>query len=59
MMVYVHTHPNVLDGGMLAYRASKVMAERAAWEFVKEKQPRFDIVTICPPLVIGMLQHDE
>ncbi|TPX41492.1 hypothetical protein SeMB42_g05555 [Synchytrium endobioticum] len=46
------------DGGMLAYRASKVMAERAAWEFVKEANPKFDLVTICPPLVIGPLLHE-
>ncbi|KAF4994577.1 hypothetical protein FGRMN_5692 [Fusarium graminum] len=36
-----------------AYRASKKLAERAAWDFVAEKKPSFDLVTVCPPLVLG------
>ncbi|UZP34020.1 hypothetical protein NXS19_001836 [Fusarium pseudograminearum] len=36
-----------------AYRASKTLAERAAWDFVAEKKPSFDLVTVCPPLVLG------
>ncbi|KAF4979707.1 hypothetical protein FZEAL_4135 [Fusarium zealandicum] len=36
-----------------AYRASKTLAERAAWDFVAEQKPSFDLVTVCPPLVLG------
>lgn len=36
-----------------AYRASKTLAEKAAWEFVKKENPQFDIATINPPLVLG------
>ncbi|KAJ5938589.1 hypothetical protein N7466_001723 [Penicillium verhagenii] len=35
------------------YRASKTFAEKAAWKFVEEEKPNFDIVTINPPLVFG------
>jgi nucleoside-diphosphate-sugar epimerase len=35
-----------------AYRVSKKLAEKAAWDFVAEK-PGFDLVTICPPMVFG------
>ncbi|PWN50492.1 NAD(P)-binding protein [Violaceomyces palustris] len=44
--------------GSDAYRASKTLAERAAWRFVKEKGTRFDLVTINPPLVLGPAIHE-
>lgn len=40
-----------------AYRASKTMAERAAWQFVEENKPSWDLVTINPPLVFGPIIH--
>lgn len=40
-----------------AYRASKTMAERAAWEFVEENKPKWDLVTVNPPLVFGPIIH--
>lgn len=40
-----------------AYRASKTMAERAAWEFVEQNKPTWDLVTINPPLVLGPILH--
>ncbi|KAG8853840.1 methylglyoxal reductase (NADPH-dependent) gre2 [Tulasnella sp. 330] len=42
------------------YRASKVLAERAAWEFLKDNKDSiaFDLVTICPPLVWGPIIHE-
>jgi nucleoside-diphosphate-sugar epimerase len=40
-----------------AYRASKKLAEKAAWDFVAEQKPSFDLVTICPPLVLGPVVH--
>lgn len=39
--------------GAEAYCAAKKFAEQAAWDFVKEKVPNFDLVTILPPMVYG------
>lgn len=39
------------------YRASKTLAERAAWEFLEQGNPQFDLVTINPPLVFGPVVH--
>lgn len=36
------------------YRASKTLAERAAWKFVDVNKPEWDLVTINPPLVFGV-----
>ena len=35
------------------YYYSKTLAERAAWDFVRQRQPPFDLVAINPFLVIG------
>ena len=35
------------------YSYSKAEAERAAWAFVQEEEPRFDLVVINPSLVLG------
>lgn len=35
------------------YYYSKTVAERAAWDFVRDQKPAFDVVTINPFLVIG------
>ncbi|KAJ5690173.1 hypothetical protein N7462_004565 [Penicillium macrosclerotiorum] len=40
-----------------AYRASKKFAEIAAWEFIKNEKPHFDLVTLCPPATLGPLKH--
>ncbi|KAK4451826.1 hypothetical protein QBC34DRAFT_44069 [Podospora aff. communis PSN243] len=40
-----------------AYRASKTLAERAAWEFVKSGEAKFDLATINPPMVFGPVAH--
>ncbi|KAL7273719.1 hypothetical protein RUND412_003399 [Rhizina undulata] len=37
----------------LAYLASKRYAEKAAWDFVKDENPSFDLVSIVPPMVLG------
>ncbi|KAJ5939402.1 ketoreductase [Penicillium verhagenii] len=39
------------------YRASKTLAERAAWSFMEEKKPGFSLSTICPPWVFGPMIH--
>lgn len=41
-----------------AYRASKTLAERAAWDFIEKEKPGFDIATINPPLIFGPIIHD-
>ena len=41
----------------VAYHASKKFAEEAAWTFVRERKVNFDLVTMCPPMVYGPLQH--
>ncbi|PKS09829.1 hypothetical protein jhhlp_004452 [Lomentospora prolificans] len=41
----------------IAYRGSKKFAELEAWNFVKEKKPSFDIVTLCPPMTFGPIVH--
>lgn len=42
---------------VVAYRGSKKFAELAAWDFVKERKPAFDIVTLCPPMTFGPIAH--
>ncbi|KAG8921487.1 methylglyoxal reductase (NADPH-dependent) gre2, partial [Tulasnella sp. 418] len=44
---------------LVKYAAAKVSAERAAWEWIKtnKNSVKFDIVTICPPLVYGPMIH--
>jgi nucleoside-diphosphate-sugar epimerase len=40
-----------------AYRASKKFAELAAWNFVEQEKPNFDLVTLCPPMIYGPIKH--
>lgn len=49
----IHENPGT------AYRASKTLAEKAAWEFVNDKanNAQFDLVTVNPPLVFGPVVH--
>ncbi|CEN62928.1 Putative 3-beta hydroxysteroid dehydrogenase/isomerase family protein (AFU_orthologue; AFUA_3G02250) [Aspergillus calidoustus] len=42
---------------VVAYRGSKKFAELAAWEFVREKKPAFDLVALCPPMTFGPVVH--
>ncbi|CUM63813.1 uncharacterized protein PRCAT00001397001 [Priceomyces carsonii] len=39
----------------VAYRASKIVAERAAWDFLKRENPNFSISVLCPTMVFGPL----
>lgn len=39
------------------YQGSKTLAERAAWDFVKNEKPTFELVTINPSLVFGPPSH--
>jgi len=42
------------------YRASKSLAEKSAWEFVKTHahEIKWDLVTLCPPFVFGPTIHE-
>ncbi|KAI9672906.1 MAG: methylglyoxal reductase (NADPH-dependent) gre2 [Trizodia sp. TS-e1964] len=40
-----------------AYVASKKLAEKAAWDFMQEKKPGFDLVVMNPPMIYGPLRH--
>jgi len=40
-----------------AYRGSKTLAEKAAWEFVEKEKPNFQISTLNPPFVFGPVVH--
>lgn len=35
--------------GIVSYLAAKSLAEKAAWDFVRDRKPHFDLVTILPP----------
>ncbi|KAG8809845.1 methylglyoxal reductase (NADPH-dependent) gre2, partial [Serendipita sp. 399] len=39
--------------GFLKYMASEVLAERAAWAWVKEYNPSYELVTVLPPWIFG------
>ncbi|KAK7419069.1 methylglyoxal reductase (NADPH-dependent) gre2 [Neonectria punicea] len=47
------TLEDAYKNGLNAYIASKVLAEKAAWEFVATEKPNFTICTINPPMVYG------
>lgn len=42
------------------YRASKTLAERAAWAFMEKNKDKvgFDLVVINPPMVMGPVLHE-
>ncbi|KAH6843352.1 hypothetical protein B0I37DRAFT_216421 [Chaetomium sp. MPI-CAGE-AT-0009] len=42
---------------VVAYRGSKKFAELAAWDFVRDRRPGFDLVTLCPPMTFGPVVH--
>jgi nucleoside-diphosphate-sugar epimerase len=55
---YPITYDEALEGNKAdAYRASKKFAELAAWNFVKEEKPNFDLVSLNPPMIYGPLRH--
>ncbi|KAJ0414367.1 NAD(P)-binding protein [Aspergillus carlsbadensis] len=40
-----------------AYRASKVFAEKAAWDFVEDEKPQFSLTALNPTMVYGPIIH--
>lgn len=40
------------------YCASKKLAEKAAWDFLKDEKPNFYLTTLCPPKISGPANQD-
>jgi nucleoside-diphosphate-sugar epimerase len=51
------TMEEALEDPATAYRGSKTLAETAAWDFVRNEKPNFQLSTLCPPLVFGPVVH--
>lgn len=51
------TYEEGIEDRAKTYRASKKLAEQAAWSFVKEEKPGFSLATLCPPYVFGPPIH--
>ncbi|KAF8331072.1 D-lactaldehyde dehydrogenase [Cantharellus anzutake] len=43
--------------GVHKYRASKALAERAAWKFVQDNELSWDLTTLLPSMVFGPVIH--
>ena len=37
--------------GVQAYQGAKILAEQAAWRFMREEKPGFGLTTLCPPMI--------
>lgn len=44
------------SAGQAGYRTSKALAEKAAWEFVKNEKPSFSLTSLNPVLIFGPVQ---
>ncbi|RJE27644.1 Male sterility protein [Aspergillus sclerotialis] len=53
------TYEDGRDAGhvAIAYRASKVIAEKAAWDFIRDNPVNYTLVTLCPGMVFGRMIH--
>jgi nucleoside-diphosphate-sugar epimerase len=51
------TMEEAVKGPTSAYRGSKTLAEKAAWEFVEKEKPNFSLSTLNPPFVFGPVVH--
>lgn len=40
------------------YCASKIIAERAAWDFIEKEKPSFDFATVLPAFNFGPILHE-
>jgi nucleoside-diphosphate-sugar epimerase len=45
-------------GPVAGYLTSKVLAEKAGFDFVETEKPSFSIATVCPPMVYGPIAQD-
>ncbi|CAG8977031.1 hypothetical protein HYALB_00008889 [Hymenoscyphus albidus] len=39
--------------GAVSYCASKALAEKAAWDYIRDNTPTFSMTAMCPPMVYG------
>ncbi|WWC58970.1 uncharacterized protein I303_101515 [Kwoniella dejecticola CBS 10117] len=46
------------SGGVVAYRASKTLAEKAFWDFIEIEKPEWDGIVLNPPLILGEVIHE-
>ncbi|KAF8322637.1 NAD(P)-binding protein [Clavulina sp. PMI_390] len=44
--------------GRIVYAASKVLSERAAWDFMEKEKPNFQLTTVLPSWNFGPYAHD-
>ncbi|PMD40317.1 NAD(P)-binding protein [Hyaloscypha variabilis F] len=42
---------------VVAYRGSKKFAELEVWNYLQSEKPKFDVVTLCPPMTFGPVVH--
>jgi nucleoside-diphosphate-sugar epimerase len=45
------------SSSVIAYRGSKKLAELEVWNYLKNEKPKFDVVTLCPPMTFGPVVH--
>lgn len=53
------TKEMALSNPFLGYFGSKLFAEKAAWEFVKEEKPHFTLSTVNPVFIFGPQPTDD
>lgn len=53
------TWDEALENPVLGYYGSKAFAEKAAWDFMKEKKPHFALTTVNPVYVLGPQPTDD
>ncbi|KAK6459515.1 protein induced by osmotic stress [Scheffersomyces xylosifermentans] len=53
------TYEDGKSNSLLAYFASKTLAEKAAWDFVKTNKPSFTLSTVNPTYIFGPQAQDE
>jgi len=52
------TYEDAQKNPVVGYYGSKTLAEQVAWDFIEKEKPTFSISTICPPRVLGPIEHD-
>jgi nucleoside-diphosphate-sugar epimerase len=45
--------------GRMGYQYSKVFAEKLTWDWVKKNQPKFDVIYLLPPAIVGRSINDS
>ncbi|CAJ0552343.1 Ff.00g063220.m01.CDS01 [Fusarium sp. VM40] len=51
------TFEDAYGDAVIAYAASKALAERAAWDFVASNKPNYSLSTINPPMIYGPVKY--